>query len=109
MKAEHIKSIQEGNSLRFYKSKEWLAKREEILIRDNYECQNCKAEGRLTIKENSRSSLEVHHIVELKQDPLLGLDNDNLITLCIDCHNEVHNRFGKIGKNKIEEKIPERW
>lgn len=63
-------------SMKFYKSKEWKVKRLEILERDDYECQECKTNGNLTL-----DSLEVHHIKELKEHPGLALEDDNLITL----------------------------
>lgn len=59
------------------------ARREAVLHRDNYTCQVCG-------KKHTR--LEVHHIVYRSQG---GTDDeDNLITLCKDCHNNIHD--GKI-------------
>lgn len=120
MKLEHMRAILLGNSLKFYKSKEWKHKRLEIIERDNHECQYCKELGKLTIEnkvdtiadseDQAKTPLEVHHIEELKSKPELGLDDDNLITLCINCHNVEHERFGSEAKhNKIAEDIPERW
>ena len=34
----------------------------------------------------------VHHIQPIDLRPDLALNIDNLITLCIDCHNKVHGR-----------------
>lgn len=62
---------------------EFSSRREAILHRDNYTCQVCG-------KKHTR--LEVHHIIPRSQG---GTDNENnLITLCEDCHEAVHN--GKI-------------
>ncbi|GEP80690.1 hypothetical protein SCA05_24830 [Staphylococcus carnosus] len=79
---------------RFYKSKEWRRLRELVLIRDNYECQHCKEKGIVkTINPDKHKSLDVDHIKELDSHPELALDMDNLVTLCISCHNKKHNRY----------------
>ncbi|EFR8992811.1 HNH endonuclease, partial [Listeria monocytogenes] len=31
----------------FYKSKAWVSIRKEVLKRDNYECQECKRQGKV--------------------------------------------------------------
>lgn len=90
----------------FYLSTAWKHKRLEILKRDNYECQWCKAEGK--VNTNEHAVLEVDHIQELEDHPELALENDNLRTLCKDCHNKRHKRFGFNG-NKKGIKFPERW
>ena len=49
-----------------------------VLERDGWRCQTC----------GSREGLEVHHIEPRSQ---LGHDTEeNLITLCHNCHREVH-------------------
>ena len=69
-----------------------------ILERDNYECQWCKRDGKVTSKADS--VLEVDHIKELKDYPELALDETNLRTLCKDCHNKRHERFNYREKKK---------
>ncbi|MBU5292814.1 HNH endonuclease [Anaerosalibacter bizertensis] len=100
--------IKEGKYIKFYKSREWRKARAEVMRRDNYECQKCKDRGEVTVG-NEDSSLHVHHIVHLKDNPLLGLDKNNLITLCASCHDGEHPE--KLNKNKKINKIniPERW
>lgn len=90
-------------SRKFYKSAAWKKKRQEILKRDNYECQHCKKKG-LVVR-----GTEVHHIIHLKDDFSRRLDNDNLITLCKACHNLEHPE--KLKKNKkYKEYVPkELW
>ena len=65
---------------KFYDSKAWQAKRIEILKRDRFECQDCRAriqkavaEGKwLPEKEKKIARAEqVHHIQELKEHPEL--------------------------------------
>lgn len=59
-------------------------KRQEVLARDNYRCQNC---GENDGKFNN-TNLEVHHIVPRS----LGGTNSksNLATLCSECHAAAH-------------------
>lgn len=65
-----------------------------VLDRDGYVCQNCKAKN---------TTLHAHHIIYRSNG---GSDDEsNLITLCKDCHNKVHNgeiELKKIGKKKIQ-------
>jgi len=76
---------------RFYSSKKWKETREEVLERDDHECQVC---GK-TKEENGRA-LDVHHRTPLREFKREGgeLDYetahnlDNLITLCRSCHRE---------------------
>lgn len=75
---------------KFYHSGDWRRVREQVLKRDNYECQWCKAEGRVTTAKTA--TLEVDHIKELQYYPELALEPGNLRTLCHDCHNKRHNR-----------------
>lgn len=64
---------------KFYGSAEWRQLRRQCLERDHYECQWCKAEGRLTTQYDS--ILEVDHIQELETNPELAFDPDNLRVL----------------------------
>ena len=75
---------------RFYCSGAWRRMREQILKRDNNECQWCKAEGRVTTAKTA--TLEIDHIKELEYHPELALEPNNLRTLCHDCHNKRHDR-----------------
>lgn len=75
----------------FYQSKEWRRLRQEILARDNFECQWCKKDGILSTRQDA--VLEVDHIQELEYYPELALEKSNLRTLCKTCHNKRHERF----------------
>ena len=35
-----------------------------------------------------------HHILPYTQNPALGCDKDNLITMCEECHKEIHKEKG---------------
>ena len=88
----------------FYKTYVWVCKRNEILVRDNYECQRCKSLGLYSKAEC------VHHVKHLEDHPKLALENDNLQSLCLACHNIVHpERLRTPEITKIMKEIPERW
>lgn len=83
----------------FYNHVTWRNKRNEIKERDNYECQRCKVQGKVKLdnyekNKNNRKKIKlvVHHKKELEHYPELALENDNLETLCVECHNEIHDR-----------------
>ncbi|WP_035445856.1 HNH endonuclease [Atopobacter phocae] len=83
---------------RFYNSPTWRKLRAERIELDNFECQWCKAEGRVSRAgaynlDGRKIILEVDHIKELETHPECALDINNLRTLCRDCHNKRHNRF----------------
>ncbi|WP_080505198.1 HNH endonuclease [Halorubrum aethiopicum] len=61
--------------------------REQILQRDNHECQNCKRSS-----GSNDIDLEVHHIVPKAMN---GTDHSsNLVTLCHQCHKAAHGWSG---------------
>jgi 5-methylcytosine-specific restriction endonuclease McrA len=70
----------------------FASRREAILHRDNYACQICG-------KKHTR--LEVHHIVYRSQGGTN--DENNLITLCENCHSGIHD--GKIVLTKKPKKL----
>ena len=74
-------------------SNEWKEKREIILKRDNYICQDCgvKCIGkRDATKDNSDKIIQCHHIENYNK----GHNNNksNLITLCLKCHLKRHKK-----------------
>src|SRR5690625_4032008 len=97
---------------RFYRSRGWLEIRAGALKRDNYECQQCKRDGLVTVdskKEKGKRKeivLNVHHIKEIETHPELALELDNLETLCVPCHNKVHEKGFKPKEKKWND---ERW
>ena len=75
-----------------------------MLERDNYECQQCKRDGKLTTYDKSkRKSLDVDHILSLEHHPEFAHDLNNLETLCIKCHNKKKEIYKKKinGKTKM--------
>ena len=85
---------------KFYKSKEWQGIRKSILMRDKYICQVC-----------GKPAEEVHHIDMVTPsniDMVATHKAENLISLCRDCHMDIHrdNRInGVINRNR--ENVPE--
>lgn len=87
----------------FYKLKEWKKIREYVLEKlDRNECQRCKEK-----KKKIKRATVVHHVWELEDYPEYGLDiyvngKRNLVSLCRECHEEIHGRGKK--KPLTEEK-----
>ena len=96
---EEIAELGDG----FYHTPEWRHKRAEILRRDHNECVRCREEHHRLRQANT-----VHHIQHLDLHPEYALTDDNLISLCFECHNEVHpEKFEAIErKNKYDD---EKW
>ncbi|MGI6634192.1 MAG: HNH endonuclease [Christensenellales bacterium] len=89
---------------KFYKSMEWERLRLQVLRMDHFECQRHKERGRY------KRANTVHHVLELKDRPDLATSiwhegKRQLISLCKECHEEVH---GYRTKTK-EPLTPERW
>ena len=57
------------------------ALRKLVLKRDNYTCQKCDA---------TNEELHCHHYEGIEVNPVESADMDMCITLCKDCHNEIH-------------------
>jgi 5-methylcytosine-specific restriction endonuclease McrA len=55
--------------------------RQLVFQRDDYTCQKCEERGGI---------LNCHHITGVKINPIESADVDNCITLCKQCHKEVH-------------------
>lgn len=70
----------------FMNTKKWQRKRDSILRRDGYTCQLCKRYGKMT------GARHVHHIFPWEFYPELTYESWNLISLCQNCHNRMHDR-----------------
>src|SRR5699024_6649021 len=101
-----------ANKKKFYGSLEWAYIRSQAMKRDNYECQHCKAIGLVKVDskkiegERKEVVLNVHHKKEIETHPELALELENLETLCVPCHNKVHDKGFKAKKPKWDD---ERW
>ncbi|WP_188453786.1 HNH endonuclease signature motif containing protein [Virgibacillus oceani] len=108
MELQRIKElIREDNLVKFYQCPAWYGNngiRQQALERDNYECQECKRQGKVSPAQN------VHHLKEVKDFPELALVLDNTESVCINCHNKEHKRLEKyIRKKKPKFWNDERW
>lgn len=98
------------NRKQFYKSNAWQVIRRQALKRDNYECQRCKSLGRVTVdNHNKHKTLDVHHIKDLMERPDLAYDIDNLVTVCVKCHNYLENRFQQQKRKENKWAHDEKW
>ena len=71
-------------SKQFYKSQRWKQIREFVLMRDKYLCQKCGS-----------PASEVHHIIPVTEDNISFGEThteDNLVSLCRDCHCRIHDK-----------------
>lgn len=102
----------DNDTHKFYTWGKWLAKREEVLKMDRRECQRCRHKYKRYTEATT-----VHHVNHLKKRPELALEifyedivahktRRNLISLCHDCHEEVH---GYRKKNEADPLTEERW
>lgn len=89
---------------KFRSSYDWQQKRTYILKRDKYLCRACFCGLHGTVRRLTSDGLSVHHIVPIKEDFSLRLDDDNLITLCA-IHHELA-ESGKISAEELTETIP---
>lgn len=69
-----------------YKGTHWIHKRNAILRRDEYLCQESKRYGR------SLAASTVHHIYPVELYPELKYEDWNLISLSSTKHNAMHDR-----------------
>lgn len=82
---DRIESIDESASNEGKPPADWPKRRQAVLTRDGFLCQNCWQLG----GELGSKDLEVHHVV-----PRAAKNGThrltNLITLCQQCHRSVH-------------------
>jgi 5-methylcytosine-specific restriction endonuclease McrA len=90
----------------FYKTKRWQKKREVVLRRDQYECRECRRYGR------TKAAKVVHHVFTLEEYPQYKMNTNNLISLCVKCHEGMHIRewhmlsdIGKAWMERLREKV----
>jgi 5-methylcytosine-specific restriction endonuclease McrA len=72
----------------FYSSQQWQHTRDYVFKRDKGLCQDCLKKNKVTPAE------EVHHIKPITpdniMDPSITLNENNLISLCKECHKARH-------------------
>ena len=111
--ASWIKELErEGKLYRFYKTDEWLRLRDAVMQDNHGECVMCKRKEPAVYTR----AVHVHHVNEVKDRPELALSrtyrdadgvHENLLPLCMMCHNECH---GRVMKNRPRKQLnEERW
>lgn len=111
--ATYIRRLIRDNKLeKFYFTEDWKELREDVLDFFNNECQECLKKGRYTEADC------VHHVNEVRNRPDLALsryftDSEgkrqaNLVPLCNQCHNIVHDKLGE-WQRKDKFTNEERW
>lgn len=96
----------------FYNSYHWRQLSAQVKKEQHNECQLCKQEGKYS------SADIVHHVMHLRKHPELaysrtyedeqGTTHIQLLVLCNECHNKVHNRkLNTVKKDKFINE--ERW
>ena len=91
---------------RFHYTGQWRDKSLYIRRRDLFLCAACRANLRGTVRRLNTEDLSVHHIIPLKVDYSLRLDDQNLITLCRVHHEMAEN--GELTAGELSELIPPR-
>jgi len=71
---------------RIRQSSEFKQWRAAVFARDNYTCRRCGARHEIGF----RPKLHPHHIKSFAEYPDLRFVVDNGVTLCEDCHREIH-------------------
>ena len=96
----------------FYFTEDWKELRADVLEEQHNECQECLKKGEYTKADC------VHHINEVRHRPELALSKyytdskgnrqRQLVSLCNQCHNNVHDKLGK-WQRKDKFTNEERW
>ena len=76
-----------------YNTRRWKDLRARKMA-DNPLCEECERKGKVI------PAKEVHHLkpFEIDYDLSLAYDYDNLISLCVECHKEAHEKLRLTGR-----------
>ncbi len=72
-------------------SNEYKQWRKSVYERDCYKCVKC----------GSKVKINAHHIYSWKHYPHLRYDINNGVTLCEECHKQIHKKYGYDSKEKM--------
>ena len=90
---------------KFYKSSECQVLR-RIKLTNNPWCEKC-------LKENHNNILaeNVHHIIDIKNDPTGAIEYNNLMSLCKSCHSSINydENKGSFSKPKLFDVVNKKW
>ena len=103
--------IQAGRKAEFYSWPEWRALRPDVLALDHHECVRCRE-----IRRKFRRAKIVHHVKHLEDRPDLALSvwdpetgERQLISVCKQCHEELHPESQRQYKHIRAPLTAERW
>lgn len=71
--------------------------RELIISRDNYTCQQCP--------NPNNHRLHLHHRIPISVNILLTFLESNALTLCDNCHDNLHHRISHIRQREIKHEV----
>lgn len=104
--------IADNRLILFYKTKDWIELKDEVMEENHFECQECLKHGKYTRADC------VHHVNEVRKRPDLALSKyytdsegkkqKNLVPLCNKCHNIIHDKLGN-WQRKDKFTNEERW
>ena len=111
--AKYIRQLIAADEVeKFYWTEDWKELRAAVMDDFHHECQECLKRGEYT------EASCVHHVNEVRNRPDLALsryyvDNKgerqpNLVPLCNQCHNAVHDKLGE-WQRKDKFTNEERW
>jgi 5-methylcytosine-specific restriction endonuclease McrA len=86
---------------KFYQSPEWKCLR-RVKLTSNPWCEKCNKEHGLL-----QPAEDVHHIVDLKDDPTKCLEYSNLMSLCKPCHSGI--TFTGLNRRTEYEIVNRKW
>jgi 5-methylcytosine-specific restriction protein A len=82
LRTKHYDRKRDKQVKSFYNSADWITLSRVKIQQAQYKCEVC-----------GEIATEVHHVVPVKADWGRRYDIDNLLALCVKCHNEKHDRF----------------
>lgn len=96
--------IRSGDTSPFYNTEEWGALAERKRKLEHYECERCRARGKVQdfkyTKLDNIKKVNVHHKKPLRLYPELALDINNLECLCDECHYEEHHKQKQLNEER---------
>lgn len=98
IRPKRIKYQHENQSAEYYNSKAWKKLRHSYII-DHPLCECCLKKGKVT------TATEIHHCTPFltgksdEQRWTLLLNTDNLMSVCSQCHDELHRELKRIASN----------
>lgn len=81
---------------KIYNNRRWRKVR-AFKFKSNPLCEQCLLKGRVT------EAQLIHHIIPIDVDPNLAYEYDNLMSLCHNCHGEVHKNLHQTTTKAIRE------